>query len=59
MGWKFTADKDKSLRPPSFWGLTRRGLKSKKISNNASQLSHSNNEHNQSDSETEHTLIWN
>ncbi|XP_014234795.1 protein cereblon [Trichogramma pretiosum] len=27
-GWCFEAHNDKSLRPQSFWGLTRRGLKS-------------------------------
>lgn len=55
MGWKFTADKDKTLKPPFFWGLTRRSLKSKKIKSDSSSVVDSeSDEHSQSDSEIEY-----
>ncbi|KAJ8681843.1 hypothetical protein QAD02_017635 [Eretmocerus hayati] len=39
MGWRFTAHKNKSLRPLSFWGLTRKGLKSRKLKKSERKLS--------------------
>ncbi|XP_001603993.2 protein cereblon isoform X1 [Nasonia vitripennis] len=47
MGWQFTADKDKTLRPSAFWGLTRRGLKSKLLSGYAELINYSSDENNQ------------
>lgn len=53
MGWLFTANEDKTLRPASFWGLTRSHLKSKKLSKKIRLPSVSSDEHNQTESDNE------
>ena len=52
LGWKFTADSDKRLKPQSFWGLTRKGLKSKKVTKNI-KTSVTNSDTTQTDSTDE------
>lgn len=54
MGWKFTADNNPSLKPTSFWGLTRRSLKSKKMTiDPCNEVESETDEHSQSNSEFE------